>query len=464
MNANERAIVADVQHVVDGGRDDSLRKVLYALYVAALLLITYGVSVAHAFFTTQDPQWLRAAVLSWPGALTVTTIITLALVAAWRAGRVRGPVLPPLPWIDLVVPGPLDRAITLRRWWVMAATLAGTGAAMVGAVIGGGAWFARVGDPGWLLVGALGTAVIGLVLLLVALAGQVSLGIPGLVPPVWRPREALRQLRLEDLRTQSSRATRMGGAVLLGDLRALRLEVATPVTRARHRRLRPGPRWASRWGVIVRRDLLGLRRAPGSGAIGTAVTVLAAAGLTWSLLQPAVPVVVALLAGLALHLGFSTTAEGLRLQGDNAGTPPLLGLSFRTEALAHLAVPLLLCGGSAVLTTALVGWLDGVRDAYLLGTVGWIALMILIVTGTTTASAFRGGAPVSAFLPGAGPQAMAFWVARQAIVAAAAVGGLAAAASRLPTGQVLLTGILLAMTCLWWGLQRVRSVALEHRV
>ena len=56
---DEREIIADVQFVVDGGRDGSLRKVAYALYVAALLLLTYGVTTAQAFFATQDPQWLR---------------------------------------------------------------------------------------------------------------------------------------------------------------------------------------------------------------------------------------------------------------------------------------------------------------------------------------------------------------------------------------------------------------------
>ena len=60
MSANERAIVANTHHVVDGGSGDALRKVLYALYVSAFLLMTYGVTLAHAFFMTQDPDWLRA--------------------------------------------------------------------------------------------------------------------------------------------------------------------------------------------------------------------------------------------------------------------------------------------------------------------------------------------------------------------------------------------------------------------
>lgn len=460
MSANERAIIADTHHVVDGGRGDALRKVLYALYVTAFLLITYGVTLAHAFFMTQDPQWLREQITSWRGALVLLVLVGVAVASAWRAGRVRGPVVPELPWIDLVVPGPVDRTITLRRSWLIALALAVTGAAMVGAVIGGGAWFAEVGDPAWLALGAVLATVLGFALLLVWLAGQVFASEPGAVPPVWRPHSALRLLRLEDLRTQSSRATRMGGAVLLGDLRALRLEVAAPVTRARARRLRPGRSWTA----VPRRDLLGMIRQPGTTVFAALVSAVGSAIITWSLLYAAVPVVVALAGGLVLHLGFSGAAEGLRLQGDNAGTPPLLGFTFRAEALGHLAMPLLVSGGSAAATAAVVGWSREASVASVLGAMGWMVVMVAVVAGTTMASAFRGGAPVQAFLPESGPLAMAFWMARQALVAAVAVGGCTAAVTRLGPAPALWGAGLVALGTLWWGFSRVRSLALEHRI
>lgn len=458
MSANERAIIADTHHVVDGGSGDAFRKILYALYVTAFLLITYGVTLAHAFFMTQDPEWLRAQVLSWRGGLVLIVLVGVGAMTAWQAGRIRGPAVPPLPWIDLVVPGPVDRAITLRRSWLMALTLAVTGAAMVGAVVGGGAWFARVGDPVWLVIGAVLATALGFGLLLVWLAGQVARSAPGL-PPVWRPHAALRLLRLEDLRTQASRATRMGGAVLLGDLRALRLEVAAPTTRARHRRLKPGRSWT----VIPRRDLLGLVRAPGSAVVAAAVTALGAATLAWALLYPAVPVIVALAGGLVLHLGFSAAAEGLRLQGDNAGTPPLLGFSFRAEATGHLALPLLVSGGTALVTAAVVGWSREASTAYILGTAGWMTLMVAMAAGTTMASAFRGSAPVQAFMPESGPMMMAFWMSRQALVAALALGLTTAAVPRLGVTPALWAAVLLALTLVRWGFTRVREVALEHR-
>lgn len=464
MSRNEKAIVDDVHVVVDGGRGDAVRKAAYALHVAALLLVTYGVTLAHAFFLTQDPAWLREQVASWQGGLVLGILAAVAVVAAWRAGRVRGPVVPPVPWIDLVVPGPIDRAIVLRRWWQMSALLLVTGAAMVGAVVGGGAWFARVGDPVWLAVGALGATLLGVMLLLVWLFGQVSVSATGWRwgsrSALWRPAQALRLLRLEDLRTQAARATRMGGAVLLGDLRSLRLEVAAPVTRARGRRLRPGPAWS----VIPRRDILGLIRSPGAAVIAVPVTMIAAAGLAWALLHAAVPIVVALLCGLLLHLGFSAAAEGLRLQGDNAGTPSLLGLGMHAEALGHLAVPVLVAGGTALLTAATVGWAAGVSPAYLLAVVGWLALMAVIAVGTTMASAFRGGAPIQAFLPEAGPVMMLLWVGRQAMLAAVAVGGLTASAAHGGLLVALLPAALVASTCVAWGFTRVRAVALEHRV
>lgn len=460
MSRNERLIVEDVRVIVDAGRADVVRTVGYGLYVAALLLTTYGLTLANAFFLTQDPAWLREQVLSWRTVLVLVVFVGIGLVAAWRAGAVRGPVLPPLPWIDLVVSGPVDRAITLRRWWLVALSGSVSAGAMVGIVGGGGAWFSSVGEASWLVIGGLGTAVLTWMHLLAWLAGQVSLGSPGAVTAVVRPREALRRLRLEDLRAQSARAARMGGGVLLGDLRALRLEVASPVTRGRTRRLGAGRRWT----VVARRDLLGVARQPGSAVLAALVTMLGAAGLTWALLFPAVPVLVALASGLVLHLGFAAAAEGLRLQADNAGTPSLLGLSLRAEALGHLAVPLLLSGGVAVLTAAAVGLARETSGAYVLGAVGWSALMSAVVVGTVTASAFRGSAPVTAFLPEAGPIAMVLWVSRQAVVAAGAVGGLTASAAQLGLRDAVLPAVLVALATTAWGSSRIDSVAMEHRV
>lgn len=460
MSRNERAIVEDVRLVVDAGRADVLRTVGYGLYVAALLLTTYGLTLANAFFLTQDPAWLRTQVVSWRAGLVLAVALVAGVVAAWRAGRVRGPVLPPLPWVDLVVSGPVDRAITLRRWWLVALGGAVSGGAMLGAVVGGGAWLSTVGDAGWLVAGGLGAAATAWLLLLVWLAGQVSVGAPVSASSLVRPREALRRLRLEDLRAQSARAARMGGAVLLGDLRAIRLEVAPPVTRGRSRRLRPGRRWTA----IPRRDLLGMAREPGSALVASLVTLVGAAGLAWALLSPSVPVLVAVAAGLVLHLGFSAAAEGLRLQGDNAGTPTLLGFSVRAEALGHLALPLLVAGGTAAVTTAVVAAAHEAGAAYVLTAVGWTALMVAVVLGTTTASAFRGGAPVTAFLPEAGPIALVLWVSRQAMAAALTVGGLTAAAARLGPGEVLLPAVVLAVASLAWALRRVDAVAMEHRV
>ena len=459
MNANERAIIDEAQHVVDGGRDDSLRQVLYALYVTALLLLTYGMTLSHAFFLTQDPEWLRGQVLSWRGGAVLATLAAVGAVATWRAGQVRGPVVAPLPWIDLVVTGPVDRAITLRRWWLRAATLTVTVSTMVGLVGGGGAWIAGVGNPLWLVVGTALALGLGLLLLVIWLAGQVRDSAPGAVPPLLSPRRSLRLLRLESLRAQSARGARMGGAVLLGDLRALRLETASPITRARSTRLRPGRGWT----ILARRDALGARRQPGSVVLAAVVTILGAAGLAWALLFPAVPVIVGFAAGLLLHLGFSTAAEGLRLQGDNTGTPPLLGFSARTEALGHLVLPVVVCGATATLTAAVVGWVGGASGAYVLGLVAFTALAVLVVAGTTTASAFRGGAPIQAFLPESGPVAMLIWLARQAIVATIVIGGLGAWATRAELTTALMAAALAAATTLWWGLQRVAAVTLEHR-
>lgn len=460
MSSNERAIIADAQFVVDGGRGDGLRRAAYAFYVAAMLLLTYGVTVVRALFLTQDPVWLRSVLLSWTAALATVVLATFGLVVVWRTGRARGPVVPPLPWLDLVAAGPVDRAIALRRWWVVSVAAVVTGAAMLGAVFGAGVWLASVGGPAWPLLGAGFATAYGGALVLGWLAGQSSLGVPGSVNPAWRPRASIRLLRLEDLRTQAARSTRMGGAVLLADLRAIRLEVAAPVTRGRDRRLRPGRSWT----VIPRRDLLGMARQPGMALLAAAVTALGSAALTWGLLNPAVPVIVAVAGGFILHLGFATAAEGLRLQGDNAGTPSLLGLSARAQAIGHLGAPLLVSGAAAMLASALTALGVGAGAAATLSAAGWIMLMVLVVSGSSMAAAFRGSAPLSALLPEAGPVALVLWVSRQALVAAAAVGGLSASAAHLSLQEALLPAVLVALAAGTWGLRRVDAVTMEHRV
>lgn len=332
----------DARHVLGEG-SHPIRQSLYAVYVTVLLGLTYGLTVSRALFLTGDPGRLRDQLLSWPVAAGLAAAAALGTWVAHRTGRSRGPVVPPMPWIDVVATTPLDRALSLRRWWGLAVTGAMTGGVVLGGVVGGGLWIAHVGGPVWLAGGLAVGLVIAVLLLAAWLAGQATLSPRGNLPRTNTPRNALRRLAVDDLRRQAARSTRLGGALLLADVRAIRLEVSAPVTRGRSLHLRPGGPII----VVARRDLLGLRRMPGGLASGAALTGFGGAVVGWSSSDGTVPLVFACLALFPCYFGYGAWAEGLRLQGDNAGTPPLIGLDTRHEAPAHLIVPTVLFVGVA---------------------------------------------------------------------------------------------------------------------
>ena len=464
----------DVGHVVHGPHGSgAVQRVLYAVYVLALLAFTYGFTVVRAVFLTSDTEWVRGRLLG-PASAVVGAVLVVALVVLVHGlGRRRGPVVPPLPWVDHVVVGPLDRAATLREWWLVSATLLVAGATVLAAVLGGGLWGSRTTGPAALLVALLAGPALGALVAGAWLAGQVGAvgdgsrdrhptasdrgrGLRALSPAA-----ALRRLDLTTLRAQSIRSTRLGGAVLAGDLRAARLETATPVRRGRRVRLRSRGRHLT----VVARDLIGLRRQPGQLVSGVLLAVPGAAGLAWALSDPEVPVAFGVLAMAATYLGVGVWAEGLRLLGDTLGTPRLSGLEVDTEATAHTVLPAALLllvslpvglavhaavGRSSVGALAVVLWLVGAGGLALGGQ--WVA-------------AFRGRPGFLAFIPNVGPVVMTLWFARSFLLVAV-VGGLLTARSARPglLGPGL-TWLALAVVLAWlWGRRTLRSAADEHRV
>ena len=189
--------------------------------------------------------------------------------------------------------------------------------------------------------------------------------------------------------------------MLAGDLRAARLEAATPVRRGRELRLRSHGRLLT----VVARDLLGLRRQPGLLLSGALLTAPGAAGVAWSLSDPEVPVALAVVAVAALYLGVGVWAEGLRLLGDTLGTPRLSGLGLGTEAGAHTVLPaslfVLVSLPLAVAVRALVpGSAVGFASLLL-----WVVGVGALVLAAQWVAAFRGRPPFLAFLPEVGPMA-----------------------------------------------------------
>jgi hypothetical protein len=456
--SSDRERLAQAREVIQGGRPDTGgSNAVYAAYVAVIASFVYGIPAARAFFLFVDPAWTARHLTGWQGVLVIGGVVVGLVLVAFRLGSVRGPVVPDLPYLDHVAVSPLDRAVVLRRWWLLSGFGCLVGGFLTGGVVGAGMGVAKVTSfvvlaPTMLAGTALGLAVAG-----AWLWGQVRSWPTGPRGPgtLVRPRRALRSLHLVGLRTQSARAVSIGGAVLAGDLRAARLDLAPPTTRGRRTRLRArGP-----LAVVVARDGLGLRRAPGALAGGL---VLTAAGC-WALghaTTPGVPSMVAFIGVLASYLGFGVWAEGLRLQGDNAGTPPLLGLPFRTEAVVHMVAPSVLYAAVSVVVGGVLFGTSQAGAAALL----WPLLTTTLLAGTHLMAAFRGLPPVSLFGGGSAVVSVAFWYSRPLLLAL--VGGVAATALLTRGGifDALLVLVGTSWAAVMLGRRRVRLLDEAHRI
>ena len=474
QRAQDKERLQDITHLLHGPHGTgAVQRVLYAVYLLGLLAFTYGFTVARALFITSDPGWLHDRLLS-PAAAGVALALAVALtVLVHGLGRRRGPVVPPLPWVDHVVGGPLDRATTLREWWLVSATLVVAGATVVAGVLGGGLWASGTTGPAALIVALVVGPALGVAVAAAWLAGQVRAGSSGPEPvPTGGtdrgrgltglgPSAALRRLGLPTLRAQSIRSTRLGGAVLAGDLRAARLEAATPVHRGRGLRLRS----RGRHGTVVARDLLGLRRQPGLLLSGALLAAPGAAGVAWSLSDREVPVAIGVVAVAALYLGAGVWAEGLRLLGDTLGTPRLSGLALESEAAAHTVLPAGFLLGIALPLAAGVHALVPGSSVGVFEVLLWVAAVGALALGAQWVAAFRGRPPFLAFLPDVGPTLMTLWFARSLVLCALVGGLLTARASHQgvlgASGVTLLAAVAL---CWLWGRRTLRSAANEHRV
>ena len=455
----------DALYVLHGSQGTgTIRALLYGGYLVAIFGGVYGFNLLRALLISSDPQWLRAAAASvWSLLAFGTLIIGLGLLA-WRVGRVRGPLVPPLPFIDLLLGSAIDRWQVLReRAWVLLISGLGVGV-LIGVLLGGAAMGAGLGSAAAVLGAVVGGAVLGVALAWLWLAGQHSLAPRGPGRAVNWP-AMVRDLRLDDVRAHALRTTHIGGAVLAGDLRAARLDVAPAITRARSRRLRPG----GRVSTIVRRDILGYRRAPGQAVAGVLGVGVSSALIALAVLQPAAPRILGALALIVAYLGFGALAEGVRLVADNAGTPPLLGVSFRAEAVLHLIAPAALALACALPIAALVGrahaleaaGAPGLHPAYALGAV---TVMVALLAGVTLMAAFRGTPPEMSFVPEVGPMTMAYWYGRPLAVAVS--GGLllgSLADSRGWAPVLLGAELALAVAIIAYGIRLARRLELGHR-
>ena len=423
QRAEDKERLQDVTHVLHGEHGTgAVQRVLYAVYLLGLLAFTYGFTVARALFITSDPAWLHDRLLG-PGAAVV------AVAARRRAHRARArPRPPPRAGRAAAAVGRPRRRRPPRPGRHPARVVArlghparrrrdrlrrgarrrpvGVGHDRAGvprrraarrAGAGGGRRRRLARRPGRRRRAREPTRCRAPTAP-VAARGLRALG----------PSAALRRLGLPALRAQSIRSTRLGGAVLAGDLRAARLEAATPVHRGRGLRLRSHGRLLT----VVARDLLGLRRQPGLMLSGALLAAPGAAGVAWSLSDPEVPVALAVVSVAALYLGVGVWAEGLRLLGDTLGTPRLSGLGLGTEAGAHTVLPASLFVLVALpLCLAVRALVPGTPSGRRACCSGW--------SGSGRSCSRPSGWPPSgarppflAFLPDVGPMVMTLWFAR----------------------------------------------------
>lgn len=454
--SSDTAQLAQAREVIAGGHPGSgSSNAVYAAYVAVMCALAYGVPASQALFRFIDPRWMADHLTGAAGLGAVAAAGAALVLLAFRAGGIRGPVVPDLPYLDHVATSPLDRAVVLARWWHLGLFGCLFAGLLSGAVIGAGMAVAKVVDPLSAVLAALGGIVAGLLLAGTWLLGEVRTWPTGDRGPATflRGRRSLRALHLSCLRAQAARSVTVGGAVLAGDLRAARLDIAAPATRARRARLRPrGP-----VAVLVARDVLGLRRAPGSLLAGMAVSALGTYAVAHAS-RSGVPSIVAFAGVTACYVGFGAWAEGLRLQSDNAGTPPLIGLTFRDEALAHLVVPAVLYAVVSVLVgaaTAATG--GGVVAAW------WPLAMTGLLAAAQLMAAFRGLPPSALFSPRGAVATILLWYARPLIVVA--VGG--TLASALVSRGGIVTGVFVlgavSYGSVLFGLRRVRVLGDAHR-
>ncbi len=448
--------LADAREVLAGEERQRSQNAVYAVYVAVIVAGAYGVPASQALLRFVDPQWLATHLGGVRGIVLAVVVVVAAVALAYRLGRVRGPVVPPLPYLDAIATSPIDRALVLRPWWRLGLLGCLVGGLLIGLVIGSGLAIAAL-TSAWVLLPSVGVGTaVGLLVAGSWLHGQVRSWPTGSrgAKVFLRQRRSLRALHLTALRTQAASAVTVGGAVLAGDLRAARLDVGSPTTRGRRWRLRGTGRTA----VMVGRDWMGLRRAPGAAIAGL---VLVAAG-AYALVQsatPGTPSIIAL-AGLVLaYLGVSAWSEGLRLQGDNAGTPPLLGLDPSSEATAHLVAP----GVGYLVTVVLVGGLAVLlAHATVVGIV-WAVLMAGLLLAAQVMAAFRGLPPSGIFSPNAGVPVMILWYSVPVFVPM--VSGTAASAFLSAGGTTTAVAVLAVTT--WFAIlyarRRVRVLFEQHR-
>ena len=441
-SATDRDRFNEALDIVTGGQGaGTLRRLAYPVYVTIMMGMTYGFTIARALFVSSNPAWIRDHLFA-PTAVGIGAAM-LPVVAAlvWRASRHRGAVVPPIAWTDQVLVSSIDRATAVRPWWHLTLAAAITGGGLIGALLGGSLWASTVTGPLALPAAAALGAVMGALLVHVALWGQARASRPGL------PSQVLRRLRIDDLRAQAATGDHLIGALLAGDVRAGQLELTSPSARGRALTLRA----AGPVRTVIRRDILGQRRDPFAFWRGAILSLLGAGSTVWAITEPATPAILAGVGVLLMYLGTGAWSDGLRVSVDQLGTPVLSGLTPVRQAQAHSIVPVASTLLAWILASVLIVPQLSVAEALpaTLTTLVGAGVYTTVTTITTIwLATYRAPASAAVFFPSVGPVVLLLRLAIPGIIAFVAGALLPSAAQG---HEIVWPIILLGAALIWAG-------------
>ncbi|RNI19030.1 hypothetical protein [Flexivirga caeni] len=415
----ERERLSDAYELRYRDEGGPLSASLFGAYLAALVGTVYGSMLAHYVFG----EWpgIRRFFEQQPAATIGLVVIVVLVVAAvaFKLGGARGPVLPEPGHVEFVVATDLPRRLTLRdSWWgsrlmVLTACLCLGVAIPIGFAMSGGA-------PVALAIGAVIGLLGGLLIVQTWLRGQVRGHAPIGGMASWPLVEALPG---PVLLRQSLLSEAVTSSLVVSDTRRARAQAFSLKLRHKPARIKvAGPNL-----TVVLADVYGLLRT-WTSSLGWAVFELATlVVLGLHAVQHADSPLLLPIVLVAAHIGTTGLTRGLQGQAAAAGDQSLLGLSWRHEAVLHLA-PVAVLQFVIVTAAGLLTGSSGTAAAYALGAV-------LLVAGGQLLYAHKGPAPGGLMGSGPGRGMAVLWAMHPGIVVLA--GGFAAT---LGSGPAILAG------------------------
>lgn len=492
----------------------------YNIYVALLVVLIVVFPIARTMMIgLAMPEIATVSAVALTAA-PMTIMLLLATLGLVLVGAIRGPVVPSIPFIDMVVASPMARAIVVTRSFRRDRTILVVLATGGAAVLVGGAAFAGPIDLAGTILFFCATAVGAWLLSLLWLIGQLSTSLrrtairalcvallvsvtlsllPGggdvlewFGPWGWASQtwSAVREgigrssaiaglllvlslfimrftvslldaLSYDDLASQARRWGTIAVLAMSGDIKSAANKLKAVPRRGRHWRVifSPNPVIA-----IFTRDIVGVLRFPARSACFALATVAAGALLAYSLTSPSGGVLFAYAAPVVLYFAVGGWAEGLRFHASMIGSSSPFALGAPLQAALHALLP-------ATVSTALapVGALLAlvmVPYSQPMMALGYVVAMVLFVVVLQAFSAFKGPMPIELLTPV--PTALgdlsflnvAFWLS-DAVTIALIIGGVVTSiviSAQAPgTGLIWIVAVTLLMA--WWASARVKKLA-----